>query len=115
MHFCTNRAWNASAERSTHALNYPAFNIQYMGVARNFDWGGEANWKKFCDVILVTFFGDVVVMTSLKRRHNYIFEVWFVIISFKNHYLAKSWNFKSPILKVKERSGGAWGLLKICY
>jgi len=27
----------------------------------------------------------------------------FVIISFKNHYLAKSRNFRSPILKVNER------------
>jgi len=29
-----------------------------------------------CDV-MVTFFGDVTVMTSLKWRHNYIFEVRF--------------------------------------
>jgi len=25
----------------------------------------------------MTFFGDVMVITSLKRRHNYIFEVRF--------------------------------------
>jgi len=24
------------------------------------------NWKNFCDVMLVTFFGDVMVMTLLK-------------------------------------------------
>jgi len=39
---------------------------------------GGAKWKKVCDIILV-FFGGVVVMTSLKRRHSYIL----VIISLK--------------------------------
>jgi len=28
--------------------------------------------EKFCDVILVTFFGDVDVITSLKWRHNLV-------------------------------------------
>jgi len=46
-----------------------------------------------------------MVMTSLKRHHNYILKFDFVIISFKNHYLAKSHNFRSPILKVKRRWG----------
>jgi len=58
------------------------------------------NWKSFCDVILVTFFGDVMVMTSLLWRRSYILKFDFVIISFKKHYLAKSRNFRSPILKV---------------
>jgi len=61
----------------------------YTGVARN-----------FANVILVTFFGDVMVMTSLKWRYNCILEFDFVIISLKNHNLAKSRNFRSPILKV---------------
>jgi len=26
--------------------------------------------EKFCDVILATFFGDVMAITSLKWRHN---------------------------------------------
>jgi len=26
--------------------------------------------EKFCEVILMTFFGDIMVMTSLKWRHN---------------------------------------------
>jgi len=34
------------------------------GKARNFDWGGAQN-RKFCDVSLVTFFGDVITMMSL--------------------------------------------------
>jgi len=33
-------------------------------VARNIDWEG-LKIEKFCDVILLTFFGDVIVMTSL--------------------------------------------------
>jgi len=31
--------------------------------------------EKNLDIILVTFFGDVMVLTSSKQRHNYIFEV----------------------------------------
>jgi len=31
----------------------------------------------YIEKILVTFFGDVMVMTSLKLRHNYIFEFRF--------------------------------------
>jgi len=59
--------------------------------------------KKFCDVILVTLFGehngDDVITDFLK------FD--FVTISLKNHNLVKSHNFRSPLLKIK-------GLLKIC-
>jgi len=33
------------------------------GVARNFDWEGAGKNR---NVILVTFFGDVMVITSLK-------------------------------------------------
>jgi len=36
------------------------------GVARNFDWGGN-NIEKFCDVILVTFFGDFF---GVRFRYN---------------------------------------------
>jgi len=43
--------------------------IYYKGgrtsVARNFDWRGTKH-EKNCDVILATFFGDVMVITSLK-------------------------------------------------
>jgi len=46
------------------------------GVARNFDWEGP-KMKKICDVNLVTFFGDVVAITSLKWRHNWFFKVRF--------------------------------------
>jgi len=35
------------------------------GVARNFEWKGP-KMEKFCDVILMTFFGDVISMASLK-------------------------------------------------
>jgi len=33
----------------------------YTGVARNFDWQGP-KIEKFCNVILVTFFGDVIAI-----------------------------------------------------
>jgi len=56
--------------------------------------------EKNCDVILVIFFGDVMVMTSVKLRHNYFLKLDFVIISFKNHNLTKSRNFRSPKLKI---------------
>jgi len=29
--------------------------------------------EKFCDVNLVTFFGDIMTMTPLKWRHNWFF------------------------------------------
>jgi len=51
-------------------------NIKITGVARNFDWE-EPKLENFLYVILVTFIGDVMVMTSLKWRHNYIFEIQF--------------------------------------
>jgi len=86
-------------------------------VARNFDWE-RPKLENFCDVILVTFFGGVIVMTSPNWRHNYNLKFNFVIISFKNRYLAKSRNFRSPILKVKRRwrrkVPSAWRFLKIC-
>jgi len=56
------------------------------------------NWKKN----LWRYFGDVMVMTSLKWRHKYILKFDFVIIIFKNHHLAKSRNFRSPNLKHKQ-------------
>jgi len=30
--------------------------------------------EKSCEVSLVTFFSDVITMTSLKRRHNWFFK-----------------------------------------
>jgi len=34
----------------------------FTGVARNFGWKGP-KMEKFCDVILVTFFGDIMMRT----------------------------------------------------
>jgi len=42
---------------------------QIIVVARNFNWEGP-KIESFCDDILVTFLSDVVVMMSLKWRHN---------------------------------------------
>jgi len=42
-------------------MDYPIL----IGIARNFDWEGP-KIEEFCDVILVTFFGDIMTMTSLK-------------------------------------------------
>jgi len=39
------------------------------------EWGTET----FYDVILVMFFGDVLIMTSLKWRHNWFFKFDFFI------------------------------------
>jgi len=61
--------------------------------------------ENYCDVILVTFFGGVIVMTSLKWRHNWYFRFDFVIISLKKQNLAISRNFRLPISKVKWRWG----------
>jgi len=61
--------------------------------------------EKFCDVRLVTFFSDVVTMTSLKLRHSRFLNYDCVIISLKNHNLAKSRNSKSPKSKIKGRLG----------
>jgi len=84
-------------------------------------WRSQKFWLGGAQIgkILVTFLRDVMVITSWKWRHNYILKFDFVIISFKNHYLAKSQKFKSPILKIKRRwrrkAPGAWRFLKICY
>jgi len=43
--------------------------FQTTGVARNFDWRRRQNRKNLY-VILVTFFGEVMAITSLKGRHN---------------------------------------------
>jgi len=60
-----------------------------MDVARIFDWGRGPKWNHF-----MTFFGDVIMTTSLKWCHNF-FKFNFTLISLKNHNLAKSRNFKS--------------------
>jgi len=44
--------------------------IESTGVTKNFDWGKGGKIDKVCDVILVTFLGDVMAITSLKRRLN---------------------------------------------
>jgi len=96
----------------------PAILAGSTGVARNFDWEGpkleNILWRYFGDV-----FGDVLVMTSPKWCHNFciFLKFDFVVISFKNHCLAKSRNSRSSILKVKRRWGrkdlSAWRFLKI--
>jgi len=87
------------------------------GIALNFDWEGP-KLENFCNVNLVTFLGYVMVMTPLEWRHNYTLKFDCVVISFKNHNLAKSRNFKL-ILRIKRRWGrkasSAWRFLKICY
>jgi len=64
----------------------------------------------------VTFSGDEMVISNVI---TIFLKFDFVIISFKNHYLAKSRNFRSPILKVKGRWGRkapiAWRFLRTCY
>jgi len=50
-------------------LKLSSFIANDTGVARNFDWEGP-KMEKSCDFSLVTFFGDVIIVTSLKRRHN---------------------------------------------
>jgi len=49
--------------------------VRSTGVARNFDGVGP-KWKQNCDVF-TTFFGGIMAMSSLKRRHNWFFEVPF--------------------------------------
>jgi len=44
--------------------------VAITDVARNIDWrrwgGDNDKMENFCDIILVTFFGDVMMITSLK-------------------------------------------------
>jgi len=56
--------------------------LQVTGVTRNFHWGAKT--EKFCDVILVTFFGDVMKITSLTWRYN-----WFFVVRFCHNQLEK--------------------------
>jgi len=39
--------------------------------------------EKSCDVSMMTFFGDVTAMTSLKRRHNCFFKLRFLLYQFE--------------------------------
>jgi len=48
--------------------------------------GRGPNWKIFVTLLWWRFFGAVMMMTSLKLRHNYILKFDFVVISFKNHH-----------------------------
>jgi len=77
-------------------LNITSVLLDYTGVARNFDWEGP-KLKKNYDVILVTFFADVMVMTSLlffkvRFRHNQFEKTQFYQIT---KLQVKSRNFKS--------------------
>jgi len=72
--------------------------------------------EKNCDIILVTFISDLMVMTYWNDVIIIFLMLDFVIISLKNHNLAKSRNFRSPILKVQKRWGrkvlNAWRFWK---
>jgi len=57
--------------------------------------------EKLCDVILVTFFDDVMKMMPLKWRHYWFFEVRFRHNQcLKNHNFTKSHNLRSPKSKI---------------
>jgi len=60
--------------------------------------------EKSCDVSLVTFFGDVITIASLKQRTFYNFN--FVIISLKTT-IRQITQFQ--VAKIE-----AWRFLKIC-
>jgi len=61
--------------------------------------------EKSCDVSLVTLFGDVIAMTSLKYVITDFLKFDFVIISVKYYILGKSRNIRPPKSKVKRRWG----------
>jgi len=64
----------------------------------------------------VTFFGDVMAITSLNDVIIDFLKFDFVIISLKKHNLAKLRNISSSKLKIKGRRAlSAWRFLKICY
>jgi len=71
--------------------------------------------KQICDVYLVTFFGDIMAMTSLKFVKTDFLKFDFVIISLKKQNLATSLNFRSPKSKIKwgwgRRGPSAWQFL----
>jgi len=54
---------------------------------------------------LLTFFCDVIMMTSMKWCHIWFFKFNFVIIGLKTHNLSKSCNFRPPTSNFK----GCWG------
>jgi len=77
--------------------------VRSTGVATNFDLGGgkrDQNGK-----FLWHYFGYVMTITPLKWRHTHFFKLDFFIISLKIQNLAKSRNFRLPVLKVM----GHWG------
>jgi len=57
----------------------------------------------------MTFFSDVMMMASLKWRHNWFFKFDFFIISLKIHKLAKSRNFKYQYWRLNGAGVGALG------
>jgi len=63
--------------------------------------------EKPCDFILVTFFSDVITMTSLKCRKTNSFKIRFRHSQFENNQanLAKSINF----ISLKSMVKGRWG------
>jgi len=61
---------------------------------------GGPKMEKFCDVILMTFFGDVMAMTSLKWRHN-----WFFKVRFRHNQLEKTqfgYITSLPVTKIED-------------
>jgi len=62
--------------------------------------------EESCNVNLVTFFGDVIKMMSLKWRHNWFFKVRFRYNQFEKPNLAKSCNFRSPKSMIKRGARG---------
>jgi len=78
-------------------------------MVRNFEWEGPKMKKKILYHPFGNAFGDV------KRRHHWndvitdFLNFDFVIISLKNHNLAKSRNFRSP----KSKDKGRWGFSEL--
>jgi len=60
--------------------------------------------EKFCNVFLMTFFGNIMAMTSRDVITDFL-KFDFVIISLKKQNLATLRNSRSPRSKIK----GRWG------
>jgi len=84
-----NFGWLFFATKLFNIIQLHKFEVINTSVARNFDWKGPEMEKKY-DVILVTFFCDVIVMTSLKWRYNSFFNFWFCHNHFENPQFGQS-------------------------
>jgi len=71
----------------------------------------ESKLEKFCDFSSVTFFGFVIMLTSLKWCHNKVFKFDFIIISLKNYNLAKLRNFSHQNRKLRGAGDGEFPAL----